>query len=165
VTAEKARRAYEADLRSAWERAYTGAIKAAQSGDAARLVDLLRAERVPTSNDFQRLGDYVERVHRKPGRTDDTTVHNNALVAEALFDHFRLATGRTDVPDKVRQRVYYYVCGIKPEKVDYPERLNDRDAEKLGAVEKLSERIRKGRHVPKGRGHKEQRKPSHKSEI
>jgi hypothetical protein len=152
VTTEKARRAYEADLRSAWERDYTAAIEAAQSGDAARLIDLLRAERTPTSNDFQLLADYVERVHRNPGRTEDATVHNNALAAEAIFDHFRLATGRSHVPDKVRQRVYYYVCGINPEKVDYPERFNDRDAEKLGAVAKLSERIRKGRHVPKGRG-------------
>jgi hypothetical protein len=159
VTAEKARRAYDADLRSAWEHDYAGAIEAAQSGDAARLIDLLRAERTPTSNDFQRLADYVERVHRKPGRTEDATVHNNALVAEALLDHFRLATGRIDVRDKVRQRVYYYVCGIDPEMVDHPERLNDVDAEKLGAVAKLSERIRKRRHVPKGRGHKERRKP------
>jgi hypothetical protein len=158
VTAEKARRAYEADLHSAWEHDYAGAIEAAQSGDAARLVDLLRAERTPTSNDFQRLADYVERLHRKPGRTGDATVYNNALAAEAIFDHFRLATGRTDVPDKVRQRVYYYVCGIDPKMVDYPERLNDADAKKLGAVAKLSERIRKARHVPKGHRHKEQRK-------
>lgn len=158
MTAEKARRAYEAHLRSAWEHDYAGAIEAAKSGDAARLVDLLRGERTPTSNDFRRLADYVEGLHRKPGRTQDATVYNDALVTEAIFDLFRLATGRTDVPDKVRQRVYYYVCGIDPEMVDYPERLNDADAEKLGAVAKLSERIRKGRHVPKGRRHKEQRK-------
>jgi hypothetical protein len=148
VTAGKARRGYEADLRSAWERDYTGAIEAAQAGDAARLVDLLRAERTPTGNDFQRLADYVERLHRKPGRAEDATVHNNALIAEAIFDHFRLATGRTDVPDKVRQRVYYYICGINPEMVNHPERLNDVDAE-LDAVAKLAEHIRKGRHVRK----------------
>jgi hypothetical protein len=158
VTAEKARRAYEAHLRSAWERDYAGAIEAAQSGDAARLVDLLRAERTPTGNDFQRLADYVERLHRKPGRTEDATVHNNASVADAIFDHFRLATGRTGVPEKVRQRVYYYVCGINPEMVDHPERLDDVDAEKLVAVAKLSERIRKGRHIHKARRQKEQRK-------
>jgi hypothetical protein len=158
VTAEKVRRAYEANMRSAWEHDYAGAIEAAQSGDAARLVDLLRAERTPTGNDFQRLADYVERLYREPGRTEDATVHNNALVADAIFDHFRLATGRTRVPDKVRQRVYYYICGINPQMVDYPERLNNVDAEKLGAVAKLSERIRKGRHVPQGRRRKEQRK-------
>jgi hypothetical protein len=49
------------------------------------------------------------------------------------------------------------VCGINPKKVDSPERLNDADAEKLGAVAKLSERIRKGRHVPKER-HRKPRK-------
>jgi len=90
VTAEKVRRAYEANVRSAWEHDYAGAIEAAQSGDAARLVDLLRAERTPTGNDFQRLADYVERLHREPGRTEDPTVYNNALVADAIFDHFRL---------------------------------------------------------------------------
>jgi hypothetical protein len=149
VTDEKTRRAYEADLRSAWERDYAGAIEAAQSGDAARLVDLLRAERTPTGNDFQRLADYVERLHRKPGRTEDATVHNNALIAEAIFDKFRLATGRSSVPDKLRQWVYYYICGLNPELVDHPQRLNDVDAEKLGAVAKLAEHIRKGRHAPK----------------
>jgi hypothetical protein len=50
----KARREREARLRSGWD-AYTAAIEVAGRGDASRLVDLLRARRPLTDDDFDRL--------------------------------------------------------------------------------------------------------------
>jgi hypothetical protein len=144
---ESARRTYDARMRSAWEQDYAGAIKAASRDRAARLIDLLRAERPLTTDDFQRLADYLHYLHRKPGKERDETVHDVALQAEALLDVVRSVTGRSNIRNGERQRIYYYIVGLDPEKADHPEKLDDADDDKLKLVERVAEHIRKGRHL------------------
>ena len=109
-----------------------------------RLVDLLRGQRRLTDTDYQELADYIESLHRRPGRERDATVQDRALQAQAIVDFMCDAMDRQTLPEKVRQRIYHYVCGIDPGKVDHPDKLDDADA--LDDVAKVSEHIRKGRH-------------------
>ena len=85
----KAIRERDADLRSGWERDYGAAITAALGGDTARLIDLLRAHRLLTDEDFDRLADYVEATAKRPrGRERDEVVHEAANIAEAIMAAF-----------------------------------------------------------------------------
>ena len=88
----RALRERDADLRSGWERDYGGAIRAALAGDAARLLDLLRAHRRPvtadalTDVDLDRLADFIEvTAKRPPGRERDPAVHAAARIAATLL--------------------------------------------------------------------------------
>jgi hypothetical protein len=142
----KACRDYAASLRSGWERDYAGAIAAARKNDAARLVDLLRAERPLTSADFEALADYVEELHRPPGREGDPSLREKARETQALLDFFlprlrsRDGLSRKIAPEEVREWIYLYVCGVNPQ---IPDKA---DVQKLKEVETLREHIRKGRH-------------------
>jgi hypothetical protein len=68
----KALRFRDADLVSAWERDYSGAVKAAIASDLKRLVNLLRAHRPLGDDDFDALADYLEAIvkHGPPRRHD-----------------------------------------------------------------------------------------------
>jgi hypothetical protein len=59
-----ARRTYEARLRSGWD-SYCGAIEAARGGNAARLVDCLRARKALADSDRGRLKRYVAMKMRR----------------------------------------------------------------------------------------------------
>ena len=54
----KARRTYEAGLRSGWD-TYGGAIEAAHASDVGRLVDCLRGHKPLTADDRDRLKNYI----------------------------------------------------------------------------------------------------------
>lgn len=144
----------DARLRTAWEAEtpnYQAAIiEAYLGGDPTRLVDLLRAQRVPNGEDLEHLGDYIEALHRllhpARGRPADAALHDKAMEADAVFDFWRRETGDKTVPDWFRQAVYYRLCGIDPGKADDPEKLDDAEVARLDDVEKLSEFVRKGRH-------------------
>ena len=141
----KACRDYAASARSAWERDYAEAIAAARENHATRLVDLLRAERPLTSADFEALADYVEELHRPPGREGDPSLHQKAWEAQALLDwilpRLRSKDGlRKNVPEEVREWIYQYICGITPPNPD------EVDERKMKQVDRLREYIRKGRH-------------------
>ncbi len=61
----EARRIYEAALRSDWD-TYRGAIAAAETGNAARLIDCLRGRKPLLGEDSVRLADYIaSRVPRR----------------------------------------------------------------------------------------------------
>jgi hypothetical protein len=82
----KALRGHEAYLRSAWEHDYGAAIEAARAGVVTRLVDLLRARRPLTDDDFDLLADYVEETaKRRRGRERNDAVHDAMRLAEAIM--------------------------------------------------------------------------------
>ena len=108
----RALRERDADLRSGWERDYGGAIRAALAGDAARLLDLLRAHRRPvtadalTDVDLDRLADFIEvTAKRPPGRERDPAVHAAARIAATL-----LSTRGGKVPAALRERAIEKAC-------------------------------------------------------
>ena len=69
----KALRFRDADLVSAWELDYSGAVKAAIAGDLKRLVNLLRAHRPLGDDDFDALADYLEAIVKHGHRRRDTS--------------------------------------------------------------------------------------------
>lgn len=83
----KAKRAYEARLRSGWD-TYQGAIAAAHVGDASRLVDLLHAGRQLTTDECEQLTGFIgakrRRRHWPPWLVQ-------ALKSPTEGDHDRLA--------------------------------------------------------------------------
>jgi hypothetical protein len=112
----KARRDHEAYLRSAWEHDYGAAIEAARSGDVARLVDLLRARRPLTDDDFDRLADYIEATAKRGrGRERNEAVHEAARLAEALMCP---EAGR--VPDSLRSDAIEEACRQQARERDDP---------------------------------------------
>lgn len=121
----KALRWRDADLRSAWERDYDAAIATALAGDAARLVDLLRARRPPTDKDFDALADYIEvTAKRKRGRERNEAVHEAAQLAETIMH----ITGTRRVPDAARTAAIKVACEqIKRERgtIVEPEQVRD----------------------------------------
>jgi hypothetical protein len=122
----KALRQRDASLRSGWEADYRGAAEAALAGDVARLLDLLRAHRVPTEGDLDAIADYVETTaKRSRGRERAEAVHEAVGLAEALMDTRRNKHGR--VPKAVRDRAIEDACELKRREgapVD-PERVRD----------------------------------------
>jgi hypothetical protein len=126
----------EAIARSAWEADYAEAIVAARTGDAKRLLDLLRARRPPDEH----LVKYIEELHRGRGQEGDPSLREKARQAEILLGCFLPRLGRKTMPNKLRERVYEYVCGINPLN---PDEFNE---QKMKQVERVREYIRKGRH-------------------
>ena len=111
----KARRVYEAGLRSGWD-SYPGAIEAARRGDVSRLVDCLRAckpltdcvsfvdfiaTKLPwrspewkwlaaalhsqSEADYDALADFVGKIGRRRGRQHNAPAHSAARLAEVLL--------------------------------------------------------------------------------
>jgi hypothetical protein len=101
----KALRFRDADLVSAWELDYSGAVKAAIAGDLKRLVNLLRAHRPLGDDDFDALADYLEAIVKHGHRRRDDTIHRATRLAESLLDLF---SGRK--PDRVRAGAIDIAC-------------------------------------------------------
>ena len=106
----KAIRERDADF----ERDYSEAIKAACSGNATRLVNLLRAHRRPvtavalTDDDLERLADFIEAKAKHGHRQRDTSVHLAARMAEMIMAVGIDASGR--VPNSIRERAIEIAC-------------------------------------------------------
>jgi len=93
-----------AHLRSAWECDYRAAIAAARAGDPARLIDLLRAHRPPTDEDFDELADYHEVMAKHSrGRERNEAVHEAARLADIIM---HMGEAEKEVW-KLRRRVSY----------------------------------------------------------
>jgi hypothetical protein len=91
----------DAQLRSAWERDYAGALDDAKGGKIARLIDLLRAHRPLAEADFDGLADYVEATAKRFHRQRNVRVHRAANLAEAILTVApRSRSGR--VSDQIR---------------------------------------------------------------
>jgi len=73
-----------------------------------RLLNLLRAERPLTSEDFNALADYMETTAKKGHKQRDRSVHSAARMAEMIMPIGASATGR--VPDSVRERAIEIAC-------------------------------------------------------
>jgi hypothetical protein len=135
----KALRHRDADLRSAWEHDYSDAIRAALAGNAARLLDLLRAHKRPvaadalTDDDLDRLADFIEATaKRRPGGQRDAAVHEAFRLAEVIIEaimskmilgkvptavHKRAAARKRKVPTAVKERAVDRACAqIKRER-------------------------------------------------
>jgi hypothetical protein len=95
----KALRFNEADLVSAWERDYSGAVQAAIAGDLKRLVNLLRAHRPLGNDDFDAVADYVEATAKHGHRRRDDAIHRAARLAEELKRLYggRISTGAINI--------------------------------------------------------------------
>jgi len=120
----KALRERDASLRSAWERDYSDAIKAALVDDVTRLVDLLRAHRRPTDDDLDQFADMLEAMAKRPrGRERDEAVHDTTRVADMLMH-----VGEGRVSDRKRTAAIEIACKQKArEREDLvdPEQVRD----------------------------------------
>jgi hypothetical protein len=82
----RARRAHEAEARTAWEPNYRGAINEARRGKVTRLTQLLIARRPLDDADFDLLAAFLRDKFRKPGGQLKDLPHRVALLALALKD-------------------------------------------------------------------------------
>jgi hypothetical protein len=99
----------DAQLRSAWERDYAGALDDAKGGKIARLIDLLRAHRPLAEADFDGLADYVEATAKRFHRQRNVRVHRAANLAEAILTVApRSRSGR--VSDQIRTKAIEVAC-------------------------------------------------------
>ena len=79
-------RSSAAQARTAWEADYGGAIEATLEGDASRFIDLLRARRPLTDEDYERLADYIELTTRSRGAASKEAAQEAARLARTLLD-------------------------------------------------------------------------------
>jgi hypothetical protein len=141
----KARRVYEAELRSGWD-SYPGAIEAARRGNVSRLVDCLRARKPLTDcvsfvdfiamklpwraperkwlaaalhsqseADYDALADFADKVGLRRGRQNNAPVHSAARLAEVL-----LGLIGTRISATVRKAVIGYACNVVSKEVGAP---------------------------------------------
>jgi hypothetical protein len=129
-TLAKAHRSSGATARSAWERDYSGAIGEALKGRTSRLIDLLRARRPLTDDDYERLADYVERTTRGPGKPRNEAAWDAAVLARSLLDKADALFDKAGRP-LTRDEIVAFACSaverttgtrVGPEKVH--DRLN-----------------------------------------